>query len=292
MMNDKLYLKIEISEALRIISFIAAICVVMIHANVDGKWNFMCGTLTGWAVPFFFACSGFFFGIGDFVREGGYVSFLQKKFYGLFVPYVIWIFIALVICMPLVMVNNCLQGEPLFSRTVLAESGLFNVLDATFAILRSSPKPIGVLWFVRALLILFILAPVWRMLARMSLAWVFVVMYAYFGFKCPLINFHGFELRIGIASYFFIGLAIAVYTPRSWLFKGADKHVEFVPGPLMELCSLSFWVYVTHNLFLQYIIAIGHFAFHKSPLSLELLCPVSIVVAVACSVGSGLCPVL
>ena len=76
MMNDKLYLKIEISEALRIISFIAAICVVMIHSNVDGKWNFMCSTLTGWAVPFFFfACSGFFFGIGDFVR--GYVSFLH-----------------------------------------------------------------------------------------------------------------------------------------------------------------------------------------------------------------------
>ena len=70
MMNDKLYLKIEISEALRIISFIAAICVVMIHSNVDGKWNFMCSTLTGWAVPFFFSHAAVSFSVSETLFGG------------------------------------------------------------------------------------------------------------------------------------------------------------------------------------------------------------------------------
>lgn len=74
----KMKLRQSVSDILRVTSFVAALCVVAIHSNVDGCWNFVCRTLTSWAVPYFFMVSGFFFAIGSYScnRGGGASPFL------------------------------------------------------------------------------------------------------------------------------------------------------------------------------------------------------------------------
>ena len=204
-------LKNAISDILRLFSLIAALCVVAIHANVDGRWNFICGTLTSWAVPFFFVQSGFFFGISEYIQRGEYRKMFQKKVQGLLLPYLLWVFIAIVTCYPLVILNNHLKGIPLLERTVFAEKNVWLMLDRTFGIMHNAPEPIGVLWFVRALMILFLCAPIWRFFARRSLSWLFVCLFVLLHFYFPRINFHGFQLSIGVASFFFLGIVFAVY---------------------------------------------------------------------------------
>lgn len=277
-------LRQSISDTLRVVSFIASLCVVAIHANVDGKWNFLCGTLS-WAVPFFFWQSGFFFAISS-TSHGG-VELLKKKFKGLFLPYIAWIVIATVIGIPLVILNNHLTGRSLFERTIFAEPTIWSVLDSTFAIGRHSPRHLGVLWFVRALMILFIFTPLWKFLARRSLCWLLGILFIYFHFYYPQIDFHGFHLRIGAASYFFLGIVAAVYLPDNLLFVSGSDNTKKIDQRVISICSFSFWIYVTHNIFLSYIIAIYHFVFHKTPLSLEFSFVFFFLVAIFSSIVSG-----
>ena len=282
-------LRQSISDILHVVSFIAALCVVAIHANVDGKWNFVCQTLTSWAVPFFFLQSGFFFGLSSYItRGGGALLLLKKKFNGLFYPYITWIAIATTICMPLVLFNNHLTGHPLLERTIFAEPSIWSVMDSTFAIGRNSPRHLGVLWFVRALMILFVMAPLWKIMARRSLCWLLVIAFIFAHFYYPQIDFHGFQLRIGAASYFFLGIAVAIYLPNNLLFVSESDNTQIINPQVISICTLSFWIYVTHNIYLSYIIAIWHVVFHKSPLSLELSFPFAFLVATFISMFSGL----
>ena len=149
-------LRRSISDILRCASFLGAVCVVAIHANVDGCWSYR--ALTFWAVPYFFLVSGFFFGISSYVRNGGdrgYGQLLHKKVRGLFIPYIVWSLIALVIGTPLVVMNNYIYGHSLLDRTVFEGRSVLTILDATFGICRDSPQPLGVLWFVRTLMFFF-----------------------------------------------------------------------------------------------------------------------------------------
>lgn len=219
---------------------------------------------------------------------GGYGRLLQKKARGLLLPYLLWVLIAIVTCYPLVILNNHLKGIPLLERTVFAGRNIWMILDRAFGIGHNAPEPIGVLWFVRALMILFLCAPIWRFLARRSLAWLFVCLFVLLHFYYPIIDFHGFQLSIGVASFFFLGIVLAVYIPRNLLLCNKDDNPLLLPPRVRSICSLSFWIYVTHNIFMQYITAAGHTLFHKSPLSLELLCPCGFVIASFLSILSGI----
>ena len=221
-------------------------------------------------------------------HSGGYKVLLNKKLNGLLLPYIAWIAIATMICMPLVLLNNHLTGHPLFERTILAEPTIWSVIDSTFAIGRNSPKHLGVLWFIRALMILFLMAPLWKILARRSLCWLLVVMFIYVHFYYPQINFHGFQLRIGLASYFFLGIVAAIYLPNNLLFVSESDNTKNINRRVISICSFSFWIYVTHNIFLSYIIAVYHFVFHKSPLSQEFSFPFAFLVATFLSMLSGI----
>ena len=233
-------LRQSISDILRVVSFIAALCVVAIHANVDGKWNFVCRTLTSWAVPFFFLQSGFFFAISSYITRGGYWELLKKKFKGLFLPYIAWIAIATVVCIPLVILNNHMTGRPLLERTIFTEPNIWSVIDSTFGIGRNSPRHLGVLWFVRALMILFIFAPLWKFLTRRSLCWLLIVLFIYAHFYYPQIDIHGFQLRIGIASYFFLGFVAAIYLPNNVLFVSGSDNTKYINQRVINFCTFSF----------------------------------------------------
>lgn len=281
-------LRSSISDILRFCSFVAALCIVATHANVDRRWNFTCDVLTSWAVPFFFISSGFFFGISEYIRRGGYRQLLLKKIYSLVLPYLLWSIIALVVLTPLILANNFYTGRAWHERTVLDEASFFQVLDAMFGVWRNSPKQMGVLWFVRSLVILFPFAPLWRLFAKRSLCWIFPALFWLFRFYYPHVDFYGFQLSIGASSYFFLGIFVAILLPERWLFTDDTDDHFFLNRNLYSILTLSFWIYVTHNIFLQYITAAGHVLFNKTPSSLELLCPIAFFLASALSISSGL----
>lgn len=283
-MNGKVYLKPEISAALRIISFVAAVCVVMIHANSDGKWDFICHTLTSWAVPFFFACSGFFFGIGDYVRGGGYISLMRKKFWSLLVPYVAWTLIGSVICVGIVVVVNYKAGLPLFERTFIARSGFWNVFDGLFGVTSSAPRNYGVLWFVRCLLMLFVAAPLWRLLCNKWTGWIFVVLFGLKYFIPHKLYMGDFEFKYNQTAWFFMGVALAIYIPRSWMY------VETVTDKILapKVCGYSFWIYCSHAIFITVVVCAWHAICGKTKISLWCLFPVALVFALLMSLLGGI----
>lgn len=70
-----------LSPSLRLMSFVAALAVVLMHAiaitNVSTSDQlvvlinyFVHATLLQWAVPFFFVCSGYWFAMSSYIRGG------------------------------------------------------------------------------------------------------------------------------------------------------------------------------------------------------------------------------
>lgn len=126
----------EISRKLRIISFIATIGVVIIHTNhlerlVGTPFAWWVGNIIGylnrWAVPYFFVISGFFF---ERAFQGQKIlpywgSFLQKKKYALFVPYLLWGIVYGLPVMSALQVGVALQhgAEDVWAKTVTGYVG-------------------------------------------------------------------------------------------------------------------------------------------------------------------------
>ena len=166
----------RLSRKIRVLSFIAAIAVVLIHSNTNGAnasdWNAFVQTLlskgiTGWAVPFFFLVSGFWFGrstndigIREFI-DMGYGNMLRKKFKSLFLPYVLWCVLGAIIQLPILCFANHVAKREVFQSTVLEGNGVWAFIDRLWGICRSAPVGNFPLWFLRALIIIFIAAPIW-----------------------------------------------------------------------------------------------------------------------------------
>lgn len=278
----------SLSDGLRILSFVAAICVVMIHANtifvVDNPapWNVMahnlfCSILPCWAVRYFFLCSGFLFGLSAYVKNGGYRYFVIKKGKCLLIPYLAWACVAAILTTPVVVMNNAMKGEMLLSRTVLGADSLPGMVDLLFGVTVSSPRALGVLWFVKHLMIVFALAPLWRLFARKSIGWVFIL--GWFFLPKYFRNVTGVD--ISQTSWFWLGMAIAVYLPRKCVFD--SENADSIFGRLPKFVSRSFWLYCTHNILLAIILPAWHFVFGKSDWSIAMLTPIAICSAVIIS---------
>jgi surface polysaccharide O-acyltransferase-like enzyme len=158
-----------ISRKITVLSFIAMISVVMIHSHAIGaienpaSWcvfiqSFFMRTATNWAVPFFFIVSGYFFAsrnINNF-KKSGYFRLMRKKYSSLFIPYILWALIGTVISVSLIVLNNYLSSRGLFERTFLAPEGCWSKIDLLFGVTYNGPKGNLALWYVRALLLIFL----------------------------------------------------------------------------------------------------------------------------------------
>ena len=219
---------------------------------------------------------------------GGVAQFYAKKVRGLLIPYILWCLIGCAVGSPLIVLNNYMQGHAIVERTVFESHSLWGTLDAVFGICRVSPRALGVLWFVRSLLILFLFAPLWRILARASLAWIFIPIFCFLYGCFPVINVADFGMRIGLSSFFFLGIVAATYLPKPWIFtKDDDIGKSLISKSFSSICMLSFWIYVTHNLFMGYLIAIGHTLNRQLLLPLAFIAPLVFFVAVALSITSA-----
>lgn len=225
----------HVKQKIRILSFVAMIAVVIIHSNTIGTlpnpsaWNVWFQQAfsrlgTSWAVPFFFVISGFLY--QRLSVSKGYRVLLLAKARSLLLPYVLWALVGTVLSVALVVVNNAITGHELIERTFLARPGLWEKVNALLGITLNGPMGNLALWYVRSLMLLFILSPLWQLLAKLP-AWVLGGIALGGVLLCGESGFPLLELRYSSVGFFLLGVASAIghwetahFSPRMTGFVG------------------------------------------------------------------------
>lgn len=210
----------ETSRKMRVLSFVAMVCVVMIHSQTvvafesrPASWRVFSQMLllaasTNWAVPFFFVISGFLFAAHMLSGKMGYCQLLCKKMRTLFVPYLLWAIIGTVITMSLSMVNNHITHRELFLRTFMDEAGIWNKVDALLGIVREGPRGNVVLWYVHSLMWIFVFSPALVAMSRVHRL-ALLLMGLLFAMAVPDVSIPILSLKLGSIGWFCVGMGSA-----------------------------------------------------------------------------------
>lgn len=230
------------SYKVRVLSFIAAIMVVLIHGSAASAggvsaWNacvhnFATQQLTCVAVPFFFVMSGFWFARGAYMQGngGGYRKLMVKKLKTLLAPYLIWAIVGLPFVLGYYGLWNYLHHSPIFERTCLESGSFLPSINRIFAIWNyDMPGGDGPLWYVRALLIIFACAPLWKWIYH-KCHWVLLLVFLAIIVFAPSGKVPGVALQYGRASYFLLGMFLAHYAFENWRM---PKMLEII------LCAIA-----------------------------------------------------
>ena len=222
-----------ISSRLKALSILAMMAIVWLHGYAIirktevSPWNYSLETffwrqLTTWAVPAFFMMSGYFF---SWSYRNGYKAFLQKKTRQLLIPYFIWCLYSILLVVPLTAINNHLTGVALLSRTPFEKCSLCPVLNKIFAITIHSPEANVTLWYIRDLLFIMAVAPLWNLLLKKLQAYIIAGAAIVFlcGVFSGLIPF--LAIKYSSIGWFLLGLAI---NKGEWL--------SLSPHPLWSGC--------------------------------------------------------
>lgn len=282
--------KINVSNLLRVVYFVAAICIVAIHANTihvvssPSAWNIkfhniVCHRFTFWAVPFFFIMSGFFFVRGRYVREDeGYFEFLSGKIKSIAIPYFLWSVVAAIILVPVVVANNFYAHRDLLERTFLESGEVFKSISALFGIgVWGGPCHNGPLWFLRSLMLLFVFAPLFRVLSRCRMGtWLLVVVFVILLVWDEPKIMYGYDWE-----YFLLGIVLGRCLPASILECHNGQLLVTIP----HFMHLSFWLFCTHDIILGWVLGAGHFIFGKSNIAIACLTVIAIPLTVVVALG-------
>ena len=212
----------ELSKRIAYMSFLCACMIVFFHATPApemGSFNWWFFQLLGRegicciAVPYFFACSGFFLA-GHYGENAWWAKEVLKRVRSLVVPYFIWMAVGIVFSLLVVYAKNRffhagVQDEflalPFFEKIVLY-LGLHPFRD------------IGVLWYVRALFFMVLAAPAiffflrWPVFTILVLGISHVVITYLFCGVLSIDMYFLFDRFVSIRGllYFFVGAALRV----------------------------------------------------------------------------------
>ncbi len=231
-------------------SIVCAFCVVLIHCRPQFEF----GTFSWWikqmlenglctiAVPFFFVVSGFM--LSRHVNENGwYIRENKKRLLSLLFPYFCWstlYFLYGYVC-------NKLFGITFVLNDVMSFYGVhYGELPAL------SP-----LWYVRALLVLFILSPLWLQIGKSKYVGL-LILFIIYGIVCPGPNGEGWVhslTRVGILPvagvfYFTTGLVIGQHPIRITLTR--CHSVFFLSVGLLLSFMQAIFHYLNINQWAQY----------------------------------------
>lgn len=244
----------ELSAKLTVVSFISACFVVVLHAYEKSlaagtgltAWivTFVGWTLPTFAVPIFFVISGYLLGVKseNGTKVGWYAHALRKRAKTLLVPYLIWCTVYVLTVVPFAMLGNHLAGRSLVQNTHLHEPVLswWNLLCIYGADMSGFPAN-GVLWYVRNLMLLVLIAP--PLFRLMSNRWagggvlfasgMLFFLHDWMPASCWQFFETGFSLR-GF-FYFVLGLHLAAHPVESTSFR---RLRLFIPAAWIGLALL------------------------------------------------------
>jgi len=244
MTRDEEYISIKF----RWISFALAVMIMLLHAGslrgvaevpiAAKNFHVALGYLIWSPVPIFFIISGYFFGMSNYVRDGGYYNFMSKKCRTLLTPYVIFALLGTFMAMPLMFALNHIKNLPWYDRTVFAGEHWWQWCDAILGISTAGPLNNGPLWYVHSLFCVFMFAPIWRFLFRRLTCWVFLLPLI----LCQIFVSNPFDTVVPILNvrllvvWFFAGMFLAGVSPI--LLHKRRPLVVALSGLLVLLCLL------------------------------------------------------
>lgn len=287
-----------LSSKFKICSFIATIFVVYRHSFVEQAFgldnvtvspylnystHFM-SSISEVAVPIFFFISGFFFIRGRYHDVRGYKNMVVKKNRTLFIPFLIWNLIGLIVL--------------IMSNKYVYESGLFRFLEVFFLSYNYGP-----LWYVRDLMLLMLLSPLYIWLFKDRIKWCMILFFPLiYYFWTPVDNsllsiegilffvlggcfsnsdnFLEYKARKGVSMPLILLWLIMSSFFNLWSNENLHRFnillgvvsfwylIDLIPYRLKEimknLSQYSFFIYVTHFYFVKSIkIFIAHFFFQN-----------------------------
>lgn len=213
---------LDLSKRFAGMSFLCAIMIVFFHATPApemGSFNWWFFQLfgregiCGIAVPYFFACSGFFLA-GHYGEDAWWGNEVLKRVRSLVVPYFIWMAVGIVLSLLVTYAKHRffhaeLQDEFLtlpFQEKIVLYLGLHPFRD------------IGVLWYVRTLFFMVLAAPVIFFFLRWPVFTICVLVVSHLVLTylfCGVLSIDMYFLFDRFASirgllYFFIGAALRV----------------------------------------------------------------------------------
>jgi len=222
------------------------VTVLYIHSNTMGsfemaRWNvyvqrFLTRGISDWAVPFFFCLSGFWFG----AKPSSYFELLRKKVHSLLIPYLIWAIVGALVLIPILMLNNRSHQDPIMLRTCFACTSVWDLLDRMFGIARYGPTWNSALWYVRTLVILFVLSPVWLRLLKWG-KWIAPVIGLSLVVMMPLRHIPYISIPYSAVGWFLVGFWVS--GREVFLLGRAPKAVVFVSGFAWIGCGIVQAVY-------------------------------------------------
>ena len=246
----KQYIDESTSRAFRVISFFAFVNVVMIHSQAvplsvfGGLHSYLSICLfrkmTSWAVPWFFVISGYFFNrhCERLHSWSGWRRFYWNKFESLVIPYFLWTVVISLMVLPLIICVNLYAGRTVMANTPFVGNPLYVLLELFGINRENGPAMAGHLWFLRSLIIFFILGSgiyvLKRFLGRYGVAFMGLI-------DCMvlLLGFYGLPY-CSVLFYFLIGMSINL--PRLY----AVVHDMFLTPMLMACCLCgSIWARIT-----------------------------------------------
>ena len=257
----------HVSSKLKWLSVVATLTVVWIHSNSMAFLpdlpdycrflsRFLMISLTSWAVPCFFMISGFLL---VYSYKDSYEDLLKKKVRSLLLPYFCWAAIGTILIIPLTLACNLLQGKTLWCNSFI-EAGnysVFGVIDKVFGIVNDGPIANGPLWYVRILLLLFLISPVFILIYKsnktpileFSIA-IFIILFV--NSKSYMI--WDFALKPWAVTYFILGMAAAKI----------DFWEKRIPGWLVAISGL-FWLSLSAYDGFAFISAVKNYAILMYP---------------------------
>lgn len=216
----QLYDSSEISHKFRWLSFLACIGVILIHnrtyltlPEASNLTLFIqrlgSEVLARFAVPCFFAVSGFWFARGGYIRNEEWGAFALKKVRSLLVPYLLWAIIGVVLMSPRCMANNILTHRSIMERTLFAIPGTWEKINALFGITGAGPFGDMPLWYLKSLMALFLISPLFLLLRRFPavMSWILGLVLIFVGNYIPSVSI--LSLSANSAGWFIVGIALA-----------------------------------------------------------------------------------
>lgn len=274
----------QLSDKIKIASFLCTVMVVyrhsLNHEAFFGEWRgetysglieATVSTLTEIAVPFFFLISGFFFFRNSYYKKEAYTSMVKKKGKTLLVPFIIWNLAGII---PLLVTKQFNFKDSIW------EYGTELLLSNWY----------GALWYVRDLLTLMLLVPLYGWIFSVNKNWIYFIVggitcYFWLPVDCGWISTEGvfFFLLGGILqkyNYYIdkqFPLWFTLCLATIWLFVSIERPYwlylhkvntilgvitfwqllntcpQTVNEKLLGLAKYSFFIYVTHLYVIKFL---------------------------------------
>lgn len=238
-----------ISKAISVSRFPIICGIVFIHTQIfEATYlSLFCGEIFGRiGVPLFYFVSGYLFfqNYNNSLTE--YKNKLYKRLYSLFIPYLLWNFIAFVVY---ALITNEMYLSQIFES--------FWIVDNKEG---ASPAN-GPLWFIRNLMIYSILSPfIYILNIKKYLSWLSPIL-----LLCWLLNFSGINKGIITGFIFFnIGSWFAIYNIDKFI-KEPSKTLALIIFFLWIICSFIELLWLHDIKYHKLVILLGFAMFYSLP---------------------------